>query len=477
MIEARGVAIRRGQSPPLLSAVDLTFAPGERIGLLGRSGSGKSSLLLALAGLIAPAAGTILVDGVPAHARGARRLVASRVGLLFQSVETQLLTGRVADEIALTLEQLGWPPARIRDQVARVAHELDLGPLLARAPQALSGGEMQRVALAAAVVAAPTYLLLDEPTAHLDAEATVEIESWIEQTATRTGALALTAAPWARPLLPPHRVPGQRPGAGRNIVLAGRRVAHDGPGPPPAALEAHLTGEDESMEARSGDSSRPPLTPNLPAELTPLDTGFVLRARSVAAGWNGRAVVRDVDLEIRAGEILSLIGRNGSGKSTLLLALAGLMPLLGGSVEIEPPGPLRARVSCVLQFAERLFYRASAGEELADWAADPEAARAALAVVGLDAAILAASPFQLSGGEARRLALAAGVASRRPLLLLDEPGAGLDGPGQRALVRLVRAFAQAGGSVIIASHDPALIALGDHRLALARGMRAGATSG
>lgn len=435
----------------MLADVSLDLAPGERVALLGRSGAGKSSLALALAGLVPPTAGSVQVDGHEASARESRQAVASRIGILFQNPATQLVTSRVADEIALALENLGWPSGRIRSRVIAVLAELGLQPLALRAPHTLSGGEMQRVALAAALAPEPRYLLLDEPISHLDREAASEVESWIEVVAARTGAMRLTLAPT------PEGLAGRVPGPSRAIVLDLGAVAHDGEWPLPAALAARLAGADE------------PIARELSREISPVAPGCRLAARGLSAGWEGRPVVRGVDLELAPGEVVTLEGPTGSGKSTLLLTLSGLLEPIAGSVSVAPSAPLRERVSCVLQFAERLFYRPSVREELADWNPSPGAVIAALGLLGLEPAILDRSPFGVSGGEARRLALAAGLLARRPVLLLDEPGMGLDGPGRRVLVRLIRSFTAAGGTLLLAAHDPELLALGTTRLQVSGG--------
>jgi energy-coupling factor transport system ATP-binding protein len=474
VIAARGVVIRHGAPPPLAGPLDLDLAPGERVELLGRSGAGKSSLLAILAGLLPPADGHVLIDGEPAGPRSTRRHVATRVGLLFQDPASQLLATRVADEIAFGLEQLGWPAASIRERVAKVARELDLGAHLERAPRTLSGGEMQRVALAAAVAPGPAYLLLDEPFAHLDPGARAEVAVWIERAARERSALLLGAAP--RPgVLPAHPVSSAAADAAavpnavaascaapRRIVLAGGGIAHDGAGELPAAFAAHLAG-----------AEGPPPRRELPACLAPEGAGATLAARGLAIGWAGQAIARDLDLELVPGAIVTLTGRNGAGKSALLATLAGLLAPLAGQIALAPAAALRARVSLALQFAGQLFYRSTVAADLADWGTPPAVA-AALALVGLGPEMLGASPFRLSGGEVRRLALAAQLSTRRPFLLLDEPGAGLDGPGFGHLVAAIHAFAGAGGAVLIASHDEELLALGGTRLVLADGRLVGA---
>lgn len=465
MIEARGVEVRYRHGPPVVAGVDLDLARGERVLLLGRSGAGKSSLALVLGGLFSPASGTVTIDGFPSHQPTSRRKVAGRVGFLFQNPETQLLTSRVSDEIAFSLENLGWPRARIAARVAAVLKSLHLEPLADRVPRTLSGGEMQRVALASALAPGPPYLFLDEPVAHLDRLAAAQIERGIESLTGGSSILRLDLAPY---LPTPDPAPMHR-----LVVIEGGRVVHQGPGPLPAGLAGRLQGEDEPEGCE-------PLAP-----LSPWPAPTTLRARRLTGGWakpsggkdGNQVVFREIDLELRPGTVAHLEGLSGVGKSTLLLTLAGLIPPLAGTVEVEPRAPLRDRVSCILQFAERLFYRPSVSEELADYGRHvgqqgggvPAPIARALDLVRLPQAVLDRPPLALSSGEVRRLALAASLVSRRPVLLLDEPGAGLDGPGHRMLKRLVRSFAAEGGTVVVASHDSELRGLADERWLLADG--------
>jgi energy-coupling factor transport system ATP-binding protein len=464
------VSVGHRGNPPILAGVDLEFHPGEQVQVLGRSGAGKSSLALVLGGLIPPASGTVEVDGFPAHHPSARREVVHRVGFLFQNPETQLLTSRVWDEIAFGLENLGWSPARIVERVAVLLAELDLEPLAERAPRTLSGGEMQRVALAAAIAPGPPHLLLDEPAAHLDPYARIQIERAIATTTAPGGGnvLRLDFLPYldSAPVRPTgnQRVYSSHLRQPRLVILEDGRVAHAGTGPLPSPLIRRLQGTDEPENAESL------------AELSPRHQGTILRARNLAGGWQNRIVFQGLDLELKPGTVTHLEGRSGAGKSTLLLTLAGLIPPLAGRIEIEPRAPLRARVGCVLQFAERLFYRPSVAEELAEFGRPGEMDGGvqrpigrALELVRLPPNLLDRSPLALSGGEVRRVALAAGLIARRPVLLLDEPEAGLDGPGHRMLRRLIRSFAAAGGAVLVASHDPGLKELAGERWILAQG--------
>ena len=310
-------------------------------------------------------------------------------------------------------------------------------PLAARPPRDLSGGEMQRVALGAALAPEPRYLICDEPTAHLDQPTARDTAAWIGTTSRRNGMLAAELACF-EPVLSPER----------GLVLAEHRLLHDGPWPPPPAVAAVLC----------------PSESPAPIALGPLAVvgGIGLELRGLVAGWSGRPVVAWDEAAFEPGTITSLEGKSGSGKSTLLCTLAGWIPPIAGALAVAPRVHAEAgdQVSLVQQFPERLFCRPTVREELHDFGVPADAMSSALRVMGLSPAIGGRSPFRLAAGEARRLALALALLARRPILLLDEPGVGLDVAGRHQLKRLVHGFAAAGGAVVIASHDRELIALG-----------------
>jgi energy-coupling factor transport system ATP-binding protein len=445
-IAARDLTLGFDPRTPVIQHLDLRLTAGERVAILGSNGAGKSSLAIALAGLTPPLAGEVWVDGFLAHAPATRRQVASRIGILFQDPETQLVTGRVEEEIALPLQNLGWAPARITARVSDVLHELGLEELAQRAPRALSGGEMQRVALGAALASEPSYLICDEPTAHLDPAGAAVTTSWIEAARRRSGVATVELACLA-PALP----------ADRGVVLDHGRAIHDGPWPLPADARARLLGPRTASPLDLGP-------------LAPTAHGVRLETRALVAGWGGRAVVLAGELRLEPGTITTLRGPSGSGKSTLLLTLAGWIPPLSGEIRVSAPGTAvsspRAgeHSSLVLQFPERLFCRPTVGEELRDFGVRPGEEGPALGALGLPVALRDRSPFRLAAGEARRLALALALLARHPLLLLDEPGVGLDAVGHVELEQLIAAFVRAGGAVMIASHDPELLALGNERL-------------
>ncbi len=414
MLVAEAVDFER-QGRTILSGVDWPARPAGRVHLLGHSGSGKSTWLKLLAGLLVPTRGSIRLDGVP-PARD-RRHTAERVGVVFQDPSGQLVAERVADEVAFPLEQLGWQRSALIDRVESLLHALGLEALAERPVARLSGGEMQRVAVAAALAANPAVVLLDEPTSFLDPAARRAVEVLVADQA--RGRWLVETSPFL-----------EGSPAGALAVLQAGHWVNEIPAVPDLASEAGAT---------PADWPRP----------APATT---VTAAGLVVGYDGAPLLGPgLDFCLAPGQIVGVEGPSGSGKTALLMTLAGLIAARGG--RFDPPLAVwRAETTYVPQFAERFFYRASAAAELA--AAGGALELEVAAAMGLDEPALARSPYRLSGGEQRRLALACAVLRRRPILLLDEPAAGLDGPGWTRLALLLRLHAEAGGSAVVASHRP-----------------------
>jgi energy-coupling factor transport system ATP-binding protein len=452
MIRGRGISFsypvagRAGASQrrPALRNIDIDLPACGRVALLGTSGSGKSTLALCLAGLLHPGSGEVTIDGIPT--RGDRRQLAWRIGCLFQQPAAQLLTRHVADEIALPLEQLGWARPDIWRRVAEVLAGLGLERLATRDPQTLSGGEMQRVALAAAIAPMPRYVFLDEPLAYLDDTAAEQVEDWLGRAGLGEANLRLDIGP-----LPP---PATGSAPERVVVLDGGRLVASGERLEPG-LAAMLDGDgDGAGDGTRADATVPvagatarvaPPPPRVP--WAPRPGPITLRARGLAVGHGDRVLARELEIDLEPGQITLLAGPSGSGKSTLLATLAGLRQPHAGTLEAgDAPPP--ARVAWMPQFPEHAFWRRSVEDELRR-AGECGPVETALDRVGLDPGVRTVSPFRLSGGERRRLAIACALGGRRPVLLLDEPGAGLDGPGMRLLERVVDGCAAAGAAILV----------------------------
>jgi len=468
-----------------LRDVSLTVAPGEFCVVAGLSGSGKSTLLRAAAGLVphfhgGSFSGTVTVGGLDTreHTPAAIGAVA---GTLLQDPETQIVMNTVRAELALALENLGGGAAGVARGVEETSLALGIGHLLDRPTGEMSGGELQRVALAAALVARPSLVLLDEPTSQLDPVAGDELIWQLR----RLNQEADTAV-----LLVEHRLERCLAAADRVIAMADGGIVCDSD--PQGFLEWAVENEPalQTPGARMLDllGLRPPptgvkqaratlranglLTGPGVSEGTPTASAKADRARSLLeragrssigrllgggeAGdrpaltmrgvWHeirdGPAILRGVDLQLRPGEPVVLMGRNGAGKSTLLRHGAGLLAPTRGRVERS------GRVALLLQ---------NPGDYFLHERVDAEASPAALELVGL-AGFGERHPCDLSGGQRQRLALAIvlggeGAGGAPIVLALDEPTRGMDRAAKRVLARWLSDRAADGLAVVVATHD------------------------
>ena len=470
---ARGWGWRHaGRKNAALSGVDLDIAPGERVLVLGPSGSGKSTLMGGLAGLLGgaeegEATGTLTVDGVaPADARG-------RVGLLMQDPEAQVVLARVGDDVAFGMENLGVAREEIWPRVENSLEAVGLSVPLDHSTTELSGGQKQRLALASILAMGPGLLLLDEPTANLDPSGVAEVRAAVEAVVERTGATVVVVE---------HRVDVWASLVDRVIVVADGAIAADGP------LREVLAQQGDALRERGiwlpGDDVAAEVGPA--PEVTPASSEAtpIARVADLTIGYNQDAPVRSgIDLTIARGVSTCIVGANGAGKSTFALTLAGLLPPLEGTVEVETSDgtagdphewsskQLLGRMSMVFQEPEYQFLAATVAEELAIGpraAGMSEAEIAPLVDEHLEALGLTklarANPMTLSGGEKRRLSVATALISAPELLILDEPTFGQDRGTWLGLVRLLRAALERGVTLVSITHDPAFVAAMGQRI-------------
>ena len=466
-VRARGWGWRHaGRKNAALSGVDLDIAPGERVLVLGPSGSGKSTLMGGLAGLLGgaeegEATGTLTVDGVaPAQARG-------RVGLLMQDPEAQVVLARVGDDVAFGMENLGVPREEIWPRVADSLNAVGLDVPLDHSTTELSGGQKQRLALASILAMGPGLLLLDEPTANLDPSGVAEVRAAVEAVVERTGATMVVVE---------HRVDVWAPLVDRVIVVADGRIAADGP------LREVLEQQGDALRERGiwlpGDDVAAEVGPAPEVAPASSEDAPIARVTDLTIGYDKASPVRSgIDLTLERGVSTCIVGANGAGKSTFALTLAGLLPPLEGTVEVETSDgtagdphewsskQLLGRMSMVFQEPEYQFLASTVAEELA---IGPRAAGMSeeeiaplveehLEALGLTR-LARANPMTLSGGEKRRLSVATALISAPELLILDEPTFGQDRGTWLGLVRLLRAALERGVTLVSITHDPAFVA-------------------
>jgi len=488
-----------GRSRAAVAGLDLDLEPGEKVLLLGPSGAGKSTLLHALAGVLGSAedddadeSGTLLIDGrAPRDARG-------RAGLVQQDPETQVVLGRVGDDVAFGAENLAVPPSEIWPRVRQALRDVGLGFLpLDHPTHALSGGQKQRLALAGVLAMRPGLVLLDEPTANLDPDGVLEVRDAVIRAVTASGATLLVVE---------HRVEVWKDSVDRVVVLG---AGVDGPsgvvgsGDPDAVLDAQgealaaqgvwipgrvpvLAGSGRSLSGagagRSGD--RPVGRPSAGSVGALADASppgaVLLEARDLAvsrafAPRKSVPVLSGVELELRAGSALSVTGPNGVGKSTLALTLAGLLAPAGGAVvgssELlaagaavpRHPEPYRwkakeliTRIGTVFQEPEHQFVTGSVLDELRfgprQLGRGEERVDELLHRLRLDG-LADANPYTLSGGEKRRLSVATVLAAHPRLLILDEPTFGQDARTWAELGSLLLELLDEGVSLLSVTHD------------------------
>ena len=432
-----------GSTIPALRDVSAGLAPGQVTLVLGRSGSGKSTLLRAFAGLVphfhgGRFSGRVEVAGLDTRRHGPARLAGS-VATLFQDPEDQVVFTRVLNEVAFGLENVGTPPEEIEARALEALASVGAEHLSGRLVTELSGGELQRVCLAATLALEPRLLLLDEPTSQLDPEAAEALLELAVRLARDSGTAVLLSE--QRPALPLEL-------CDRVLFLDRGLLTFDGPvGQARAWLEEHhplfvSTGADGGADPRQCGE-------------------VACCLDGVSYAYEDHLLVLDgASLELRRGEIVALVGPNGSGKTTLAKIAAGLLEPLSGRIE------RCGRATYLSQDPGRYVLRERADEEVAVGVdGDLAAAGRALAAVGLGG-YEERHPRDLSSGERERLALAAVLAPEPDLLVLDEPTRGVDPERKHELAALLRA--NTARATLVVTHDRAFArAVADRVVSLA----------
>ncbi len=465
-----------GTLGPALSELTLDISPGELVLLAGASGSGKSTLLRIASGLVphfhgGTFAGHATVAGMDIRQHGPGEL-ARAVGTLFQDPESQVVMGTVRAELALPLENRGDTAAAVARGVEEAALALGIEHLLDRPTESLSGGELQRVALGAALAGRPALIVLDEPTSQLDPVAGDELISVLRRLNEDAGAAIVIAE---------HRLERCLGFADRVIALDRGRVVCDAspsrflewavvrapalstPGArllSGVGLEPTSSVKDARAALRKHGYDVVDQVRDIRVQSRPRRFG---RARGPEPAlrfervWHelreGPVILRSLSLTVAPGERVAIMGRNGAGKSTMLRHAAGLMKPTRGRITAS------GRVALLLQNPTDYLVHETVGNE---------ATAKALATAGLDpASFTDRHPRELSGGEKQRVALAVvlGDADTEPaaVVCLDEPTRGMDRHLKADLAALLRGLDAA---VVVATHDPEFVAAFADRVVL-----------
>ncbi|GAA3618505.1 ABC transporter ATP-binding protein [Streptomyces chitinivorans] len=493
MIRFDQVSVTYGDgAAPAVHGVDLTVPEGELVLVVGPSGVGKSTLLGTVSGLVPHFTGGTLHGRVTVDGRDTRehrpRELADVVGTVGQDPLAHFVTDTVEDELAYGMECLGLPPDTMRRRVEETLDLLGLADLRDRPVASLSGGQMQRVAIGSVLTTHPKVLVLDEPTSALDPAAAEEVLAVLQRLVHDLGTTVLMAehrlervvqyadqvlllpAPGAAPVLgEPAEVMALSPV--RPPVVALGRLAGWSPLPlsvrdarrRAAGLRERLDALEPPAERAGSGGSGPSGGSGGGEPLAEVSSLSVRRGRVTA--------LEKVDLTVRPGETIALMGRNGAGKSTLLNTLVGMYEpargtvRLGGASGTVPhrtrPSELLRRVGLVPQDPRDLLYADTVAAECAgadrDAGAEPGTCRALVSTLLPDVHD-GTHPRDLSEGQRLALALAVVLTAAPPLLLLDEPTRGLDYAAKERLTGVLRALADDGHAVVLATHDVELAA-------------------
>ncbi len=476
----------RGAPRPALDGIDLELVPGETVVLLGASGAGKSTLCLAANGLVphflkGELTGRVLVAGRDTREH-APRSFADLVGVIFQDFESQLFCTTAELEAAFGPENLSLPRQEIRRRVDAALARVGLAGFERRAPATLSGGQKQRLAIAAALSLEPRVLAFDEPTSDLDPAGKEEVHAVARALGAQSTAALLLAEPDTEEAVRADRVaiiregkitfagpPGEVLARVDELIAAGIR-------PPPAAevtmrLGLPVTidpGEAAAQILASGHRSRRDLPCRSGPGTGPVPAGPpALAARDLTFCYPGcPPALEGVNLEIRPGELVAILGQNGSGKSTLAKLLAGLLApgagaVLSGGRNLAALTRAEAGrlVGFVFQnpdhqiFAETVAAEVAFGPRIQGLGRREieDRVEESLTAVGL-LERRAADPFLLSKGERQRVAVASVLATRPDTLILDEPTTGLDAREIREMMGLVERLNHRGHTVVAITH-------------------------
>ena len=460
---------------------DLTFtvAEGELVLVMGSTGSGKSSLLRLVNGLVPHHTGGILAGDINVNGISTREVkpggLAHLVGIVGQNPANGFVADIVEEELAFGMETLNMPPDVMRKRVEEVLDLLSLAHLRNRSIATLSGGEQQRVAIGSALVMHPKILVLDEPTSALDPIAAEEVLSIVHRLVHDLGLTVIISE---------HKL--------ERVIQFADRIIHiksDGQtmigtpqevlmvsdiAPPIVELSRALNLPEVNLSVR--DMRR--VTTRLRQELSKIEVSDPVKSQSstevavavnrVTHSYAGSQALREISLRFNAGEIVAIMGRNGAGKSSLLRAIAGILTVDRGAISVHGINPVHLlggertkTVGFVPQEPGDLLYSQSVLSECRAADSDNRIEQGDTFSL-LEKLVPGISgqthPRDLSEGQRLALALAVVLSAKPKVLILDEPTRGLDYSAKNSLIASLRNYASNGSLVLVATHDVELVA-------------------
>lgn len=479
---------------PAINGITDSIREGDFVVVLGRNGSGKSTLARLMNALLLPTGGTVWVEGMNTSEPRNVWEIRKALGMVFQNPDNQLVATTVEEDLAFGPENLGMDPAEIRKRIDEAARYVGMEEHMQHSPHMLSGGQKQRVAIAGILAMGPKCIVLDESTSMLDPRGRKEVMDLIRTLNRERGITIILITHHMEEAVHADRVMVMDRG---RIVMQGtpreiftrvddlkkyglnapqvtqlmhelnrRGLVRDGIALTLEEAEQSLKAVLSKTESRLSGSPEPPAADK--------DGDVIVRIRDLTHVYMPgttyeKKALDKVSMDIRRGEILGIIGHTGSGKSTLVQHLNGLLKPTSGSIEVdglECSGKtlkeLRQKVGLIFQYPEHQLFEETVYKDIIFGLtrmnlSEEEIKRRVervMKILGLSGELLEKSPFELSGGQKRRVAIAGVLAMEPEILVLDEPTAGLDPRGSQELFAILTELNRASGTtILIISHN------------------------
>lgn len=481
---------------PVLKNVSLNVPEGQFLAVLGHNGCGKSTLAKHLNAILTPTEGKVTVCGIDTEDEDRIYDIRQSVGMVFQNPDNQIVATIVEEDVAFAPENLGVEPKEIRRRVDEALKQVDMYDFREHAPHQLSGGQKQRVAIAGIIAMQPRCIVMDEPTAMLDPKGRREVMKTIKRLNREQGITVILITHYMDEAAQADRVVVMDEGriimddVPRKIFAQSEKLRGVGLDVPQVTelcgmlrkngveISDEIIFEDECAEAvaalplkiRRADIERKTETAAREEQSeTVARLDGVTYKYSIGTPFE-KTAVDNVSLDIARGEFVGIIGHTGSGKSTLIQHLNGLIKPTSGTVLVDGRDihgkevnirDVRFKVGLVFQYSEHQLFEETVAKDIAYGPKNMglsveeinKAVKEAAESMGITH-LLEKSPFELSGGQQRRVALAGVLAMDPEVLILDEPAAGLDPKGRDKILRLIKQYHEnSGKTVLLVSHS------------------------